>query len=456
MRLSFASRLLDGFLAGVGIAKGDVLGQGAGEEEHVLLDGRDLRTQRFQAPVAHVQAINQHPPAVHVEYAVDELSEGGFAGAGLPHDGDRLAWLGGEADVFQHRIPIVAKADVVEDHLSPNRSGDASRVLVQLRLRVDQFQYPPGAGNPQLDQIEREEGDKGGKAERAQQPHEGDHLAQADGTPPPEQQGVQKAAGPGQAEHQHRQVAGLDLPLLHEIIAEQAGILGELAPLVPLLDVGFDDLDPGDSFCQPRVHRPKLLASGSADRAESPIVINQGDGQQDEEDEGDEQQFKPEPADEDDGDDDGHGRIRDQHHAGAEHQVEHAHVVGGAGHDVADPLPAVEGLALAQQADVQLVAGIPFHPLGCELNAEVPHQSRQALPDGRSQHARRQSQQRGRLPAGGGDQIERPADEDLNEAVKPVVQHGRQEHRQREEWVAQDVGDDPAHRPGAIVVVFVF
>ncbi len=44
-------------------AKGDVLGERPREEEDVLLDGRDLRAQRLQAPVAHVHAVDQHPPA---------------------------------------------------------------------------------------------------------------------------------------------------------------------------------------------------------------------------------------------------------------------------------------------------------------------------------------------------------------------------------------------------------
>ena len=36
----------------------------AREEEDVLLDGRDLRAQRLQAPVAHVHAVDQHAPRV--------------------------------------------------------------------------------------------------------------------------------------------------------------------------------------------------------------------------------------------------------------------------------------------------------------------------------------------------------------------------------------------------------
>ncbi len=89
---------------------------------------------------------------------------------------------------------------------------------------------------------------------------------------------MQKAARPGQAEHQHRQVAGLDFPLLHKVIAEQAGVVGKLVPLIPFLDVGLDDFNPGDGLRQPGVHRPELLAPGNADRLEPPVVIGHRDG----------------------------------------------------------------------------------------------------------------------------------------------------------------------------------
>ena len=124
--------------------------------------------------------------------------------------------------------------------------------------------------------------------------------------------------------------------------------MGKFPALALLLDVSFDDLNPGDGLGQSGVHRPELLTAGQADGLEAPVVIGHRDGQQDDKDDRDEQQLGLELADQGDGHDQGHQRIDDEHQAGAEHPVEHAHVVGGAGHDVADPLLAVKGLALAQ------------------------------------------------------------------------------------------------------------
>ena len=43
-------------------------------------------------------------------------------------------------------------------------------VLIELRPRVDYIENPARAGQAQLDQVEREDGDKGRKAQQAHQP----------------------------------------------------------------------------------------------------------------------------------------------------------------------------------------------------------------------------------------------------------------------------------------------
>jgi hypothetical protein len=74
----------------------------------------------------------------------------------------------------------------------------------------------------------------------------------------------------------------------------------------------------------------------------------------------------------------------------------------------------------------------------------------------RSQHAQRQTQQRRHRPARRGDKVKPPANEHLDVAVKDVVQHSRQEQAERKDRIAQRVRNDPAHRAGAIVTIFVF
>src|SRR5262249_47536924 len=112
-------------------AEGDVFGDGAREEQDVLLDGGDLRAQGVQAPLAHVHAVHKDAPGRHVVGAVDELGKGGLAGAGLPDESDGLAWGGVERDVAQDGgRGAEAEGDMVEDDLAGNRRAVAVLVLV--------------------------------------------------------------------------------------------------------------------------------------------------------------------------------------------------------------------------------------------------------------------------------------------------------------------------------------
>ncbi len=198
--LCFLGGPLNLLLRRLGAAEGDVLRQRPREEEDVLLDGGDLRTQRLQVPIADVDAVHQHVPSVDVEDAVDQARQRRLAGARLPDDGDGLAGVRGEADLFQHPLAVVAKVDVFEGDLALNGARHAALVLVQFRLRVDQVEDAFGAGDAQLHQVEGEDGDESGEAQRAEEAHEGDDLAQRHAVRPPEPETVEQAQRPGHAE----------------------------------------------------------------------------------------------------------------------------------------------------------------------------------------------------------------------------------------------------------------
>ncbi len=137
---------------------------------------------------------------------------------------------------------------MLEGDPAADRLGYPGLVFVQLRLRVDQLEDAAGAGDAQLHQVEGEDGDEGGELERAHQPYVGHDLPQGDCAPAPEEKGVEEGAGPADAEDEHGPVAGLDLALLHEGIAEIAGVPDEAEPLAALLGVCFDHLDAGDGL----------------------------------------------------------------------------------------------------------------------------------------------------------------------------------------------------------------
>ncbi len=79
-----------------------------------------------------------------------------------------------------------------------------------------------------------------------------------------------------------------------------------------------------------------------------------------------------------------------QVYARAEHQVDFAHVVRGARHGVAHRLQVVEGHALAEQGDVELIADVAFDALRHQLRAEVAPELQHAAQDLRAAHDQRQ------------------------------------------------------------------
>src|SRR5690625_228560 len=83
--------------AGVGLPEGDVLGDGAREEEDVLLDDRDLLAQRLHVPVAQVYAVYEDAPLLRVVAAVHQLHQRALPAAGLALDDNAVARPGVEA-----------------------------------------------------------------------------------------------------------------------------------------------------------------------------------------------------------------------------------------------------------------------------------------------------------------------------------------------------------------------
>ncbi len=133
--------------------------------------------------VAHIQAVDQHRAAVDIVEARDQVDDGGLAGAGWADDGDRLAGLGGEADVLQHRLScLIGGADVLEVHLALDGGHlDGIRLVHDLRLDVQQAEDALAAGDGVLD-VGPQDGDLlDGLVEALHVAQEGDHQAQRDG-----------------------------------------------------------------------------------------------------------------------------------------------------------------------------------------------------------------------------------------------------------------------------------
>ena len=132
--------------------------------------------------------------------------------------------------------------------------------------------------------------------------------------------------------------------------------------------------------------------------------------------------------------------------ARAEHEVDLAHVVGGARHRVADGLQVMEGHALAEQGDIELVADIALHALRHQLGAEVAAELQDAAHDLRAADDQRQRDQTAQHRVGLEHVVEGVADQHRDGGGQRGIADGAQHQHDQDRPVAHGVRPDPAHR----------
>ena len=120
-------RALDLFLGRFRAAVGDVVADGADEQEDVLLDDADVPAQRIERHVADVHAVDRDAPARDVVEARDEVHDGGLAAAGGPSRAMTLPGFGIDVDAGEDGAQVVVaegnvfEADVAFDVLERAR-----------------------------------------------------------------------------------------------------------------------------------------------------------------------------------------------------------------------------------------------------------------------------------------------------------------------------------------------
>ena len=97
--------LLHLFVGGVELSVADVVGDRAGEQVRLLEHVAEVRLQPELAALFIVHAVDQYLPLGGLVEAAQEVDDGGLARAGLADQGDGLARLDGEVEVFQHLFP---------------------------------------------------------------------------------------------------------------------------------------------------------------------------------------------------------------------------------------------------------------------------------------------------------------------------------------------------------------
>ena len=243
--------------AGAGAGEGDVVRHRQGEQEHVLLDGGDLRAQAGQVPLTQVDAVDGDASGAGVVGAVHQLGEGGLGGPGLADERHRLAGGDAQIDVGQHRLSaVVAEGDPLEGDCTAHRCLVAAAVLVQLRGRREHGKNPARPRDAVAHLREHHCRLVAGVAEQRHQPDEGDQPARFDAARVQHHDPVQQRQRGQDAEREQRHVERLDAALPHHQVAEHAGGVLEAAPFPGFAHGGLDHLDAGDHLFATAARRP--------------------------------------------------------------------------------------------------------------------------------------------------------------------------------------------------------
>src|ERR1700681_3443849 len=96
----------------------NIFGHGTREEEDILLNSRDLRTQRIKVPVTHIYAIDEHAPTIDIIDTIDQFCHGALASSGLSNDSNRLSRLGSKREILQYRSVAITEGNMIKDNIA--------------------------------------------------------------------------------------------------------------------------------------------------------------------------------------------------------------------------------------------------------------------------------------------------------------------------------------------------
>ena len=154
MDVGAPGRLLNFLWGGVKPPVGDVLPEGTGEEEDILLDDAHLPPQGGETHLGDVLAVHQNLALGGVIEAGDQVAEGGLSAAGGAHHRHLLPSLHRQVQVAQHRLavllslPLVGEGDVLESDLPPDRGQSRGAGELPLAVAVQNLQKAGEAGHP--------------------------------------------------------------------------------------------------------------------------------------------------------------------------------------------------------------------------------------------------------------------------------------------------------------------
>ena len=243
-----------------------------------------------------------------------------------------------------------------------------------MRLGIDQRQNAARAGQARSNLRISKRRTERGKAEEQNQAVIGHHLTHIDESLIVEQQRMRQRHRRGNALPEQGHEARFDVALLHKGVAIRPRVALKLLDRLIFLRGPFHRFDAFDVFGQRGVHVAELPPHGFGGGSQVVEIALQREKVRRQKDQRGDDQRRVDARRDEDGHHQKHERSDDQIDARIEHEIDFAHVVGGARHHLAHRLLIVERHALADQAGVQFVACVAFQPLPDDLAAEIAAQ----------------------------------------------------------------------------------
>ena len=158
MQVGPLGRLHDLLVGGPQLAVGDVVADGAGEEEDVLLYDADVFAQRVAGVLADVPPADLDRAVIQLVEAGQQVAEGGLAAARGAHQGQGFAAADVQVDVPQDLgVVVVGEAHPLKGDVAPGllvAHGDGAGVVSLLGL-VHDLAKALEAGDPLLELLDK-------------------------------------------------------------------------------------------------------------------------------------------------------------------------------------------------------------------------------------------------------------------------------------------------------------
>src|SRR5699024_2770607 len=174
----------DDLLAGsTQLAIGDIVEDGAGKEEDILLYNTDFLAQRVASDIADVVTVDRDGAAGYLIKTRNQMAQGGLAAARRTDDSNHLALWEVDRNVGKNLFALViVEGDIVEGDVSADIAERLCAGVLFLRLYIHQLFEADVTGDGVLEHLDKLDQLFDRRNKHVDKQHVCNHVADADDT----------------------------------------------------------------------------------------------------------------------------------------------------------------------------------------------------------------------------------------------------------------------------------